>query len=116
MRVVNAHVNEGYNASTPVELAYVLVSNGGVRNTDVILIMNNRSAVEQIIQTCTKYQTSRWAEYTTELGPMQYSHFPSQDAGISLPVLDDNCASEEEEEIEEHQPRLHPRTHMLPNL
>jgi hypothetical protein len=53
MRVVNARVNEGFNASTPVELAYALVSNGGVRNTDVILIMNNRSAVEQIIQTHT---------------------------------------------------------------
>jgi Rps23 Pro-64 3,4-dihydroxylase Tpa1-like proline 4-hydroxylase len=72
-----------------------------VRNTDVILFMNNRSAVEKLIQTCTKYQISRWAEYTPELGPMQYSHFPSRDACDSIPVPEDDIASEEEVEEEE---------------
>jgi hypothetical protein len=67
MRVVNNRVNEGFNASTPEELAQALISNGGIRNTDVILLKNNRVVIEELFTKCSKFKLKRWGEYSEEV-------------------------------------------------
>jgi hypothetical protein len=69
MRVVTTRINEGYNATTPEELADALVSNDGVRNTEVILFLSNRTVVDNFLQTyiTKKYKCNRWSEYTPEV-------------------------------------------------
>jgi hypothetical protein len=67
MRSVTTRVNEGYNASNPEELADALSSNGGVRNTDVILFVSNRKKVDSILLNMKKYTSTRWAEFSPEV-------------------------------------------------